>query len=52
MFTINYNLPPLESEDDPHMVGIENLRLRLSREMQPGTRLVEYLPWLRYVPSR
>ena len=52
MFSVTYHLPPLESEDDPHVAGITNLLQRIMQEMQPGARLVEYFPWLRYVPSR
>jgi hypothetical protein len=52
MFSVNYDLPPVVSEDDPRVVGIQASLQRLLHEMQPGARLVEYFPWLRYVPSR
>ncbi|KAH8997633.1 cytochrome P450 [Lactarius deliciosus] len=52
MLSVNYHLPPVESEDDPHVVGVETHVGRLLHEMNPGTRLVEMLPWLRYIPSR
>jgi hypothetical protein len=52
MFSVNYHFPPAESEDDPRVVGIATRLRRMQREMQPGARLVEYFPWLRYVPSR
>lgn len=52
MFSVNYHLPPVESVDDPRVVGIADLLQRLLHEMKPGARLVEYFPWLRYVPSR
>ncbi|KAH9066037.1 cytochrome P450 [Lactarius deliciosus] len=52
MLSVNYHLPPVESEDDPHVVGVETHVRRLFHEMNPGTRLVEMLPWLRYIPSR
>ena len=52
MFSVNYHLPPMESEDDPRVVAIEDHARRFLHEIQPGTRLVEYLPWLRYIPSR
>ncbi|KAH9021017.1 cytochrome P450 [Lactarius pseudohatsudake] len=52
MLSVNYDLPPVESEDDPCLVGIENHVRRFMREMHPGTRLVEYFPWLKYVPDR
>ena len=52
MFSINYHFPPTESEDDPRVVAIDDHARRMLYEMKPGTRLVEYLPWLRYIPSR
>jgi len=52
MFSVNYHLPPVESEDDPCVIGVENHVRRLLHEILPRTRLVEYFPWLRYIPSR
>ncbi|KAI9452369.1 cytochrome P450 [Lactarius psammicola] len=52
MLTVNYHLPPVESEHDPNIVGVEDYVRRLLHETHPGARLVEYLPWLRYIPSR
>ena len=52
VLSINYHLPPIESEDDPVVAGFANHVLRGLHEMQPGNRLVEYFPWMRYVPSR
>ena len=52
MFSVNYHFPPVESEDDPHVVGITDHLQRMLNEMEPGARLVVYFPWLRYVPSR
>ena len=52
MFSVTYHFPPVESEDDPHVAGITSLLRRIMHEMQSGARLVEYFPWLRYVPSR
>ena len=51
MLSVNYHLPPAESEDDPNVVGVEKHARRLLHEVKPGTRLVEYIPWLRYFPS-
>ncbi|KAH9039741.1 cytochrome P450 [Lactarius hengduanensis] len=51
-FTATYRLSCFESEDDPHVVGVETHVQRLLHEMNPGTRLVEMVPWLRYIPSR
>jgi hypothetical protein len=52
VLSISYHLPPVESEDDPIIVGIANHVQRVLHEMQPGTRLVEYFPWMKYIPSR
>ncbi|KAI9433722.1 cytochrome P450 [Lactarius indigo] len=47
MLSVNYHLPPVESEDDPYVVGVENQVRRFLREVQPGTRLVEFAKWKR-----
>ena len=52
VLSISYHLPPVESEDDPVVVGIADYVQRGLHEMQPGARLVEYFPWMRYIPSR
>ncbi|KAF8267195.1 cytochrome P450 [Lactarius quietus] len=52
VLSIIYNRPPVESEDDPVVVGIADHVQRVLHEMQPGNRLVEYFPWMRYIPSR
>ncbi len=52
MLSINYHFPPVDSEDDPVVVGVINHVERVLHEMLPGTRLVEFFPWMRYIPSR
>ncbi|KAH9059147.1 cytochrome P450 [Lactarius vividus] len=52
VLSINYHLPPVESEDDPVVVEIVNQVQRVLHEIQPGARLVEYFPWMKYIPSR
>ncbi|KAI9457951.1 cytochrome P450 [Lactarius psammicola] len=52
MMSINYHLKPVDSDDDPALVGILDHVRRLLYELQHGNRLVEYFNWLRYVPSR
>ena len=52
MLSVNYHLPPVESEDDPNVVAVEKHARRFLHEMESGTRMVEYLPWLRYIPDR
>lgn len=52
MLSINYHFPPVNSEDDPVVVGVAKHVERLLHEMQPGARLVEFFTWMRYIPSR
>ena len=52
MLSVNYHIPPVVSEDDPVVVGVAQHVERLSHEMQPGARLVEFFTWMRYIPSR
>ncbi|KAH9048003.1 cytochrome P450 [Lactarius deliciosus] len=52
ILSINYRLPPVESEDDPVIIGIVDHVERMSHEVEPGARLVEYFPWMRHIPSR
>ncbi|KAH9059152.1 cytochrome P450 [Lactarius vividus] len=50
--TINYHLPPVESEDDLVIIGIVDHVQRVTHELEPGARLVEFFSWIRYIPSR
>ncbi|KAF8258901.1 cytochrome P450 [Lactarius quietus] len=52
MLSANYDFLPVESEDDPVVVGIVEHVERMMHEMQPGARLVEFFTWMRYIPSR
>ena len=52
MLSISYHFPPVDSEDDPVVVGVVKHVERMMHEMQPGARLVEFLTWMRYIPSR
>ncbi|KAI0294297.1 cytochrome P450 [Multifurca ochricompacta] len=52
LLSVNYHHPPTQSEDDPIVVALANHVRRLLHEMEPGVRLVEFFPWLRYIPSR
>ena len=51
MFTVNYDFPPVDL-DDPAVVGATSHVERMLQELQPGSRLVEIFPWMRYIPSR
>ena len=52
MLSIIYDLPPVESEDDPVVAAINEHVDRILHEVQPGSRLVEFFPWMKYIPSR
>ena len=52
MLSINYHFPPVESEDDPVVVGVAKHVERVVHEMEPGARLVEFFTWMKYIPSR
>jgi hypothetical protein len=52
MFSANYHFPPVDSEDDPAVVGAANHMDRMLHEMQPGARLAEFFTWMKYIPSR
>ncbi len=52
MLSVNYHFPPVDSEDDPVVVGVAKHVERLLHEMLPGMRLVEFFTWMRYIPSR
>jgi hypothetical protein len=52
MLSINYHFPPVDSEDDPVVVGVVEHAERVMHEMKPGARLVEFFTWMRYIPSR
>ncbi|KAH9165024.1 cytochrome P450 [Lactarius sanguifluus] len=51
MLSINYHLPPAQSESDPLLVGITDRIRHISHTLEPGAHLVEFFPWLRYAPS-
>ncbi|KAF8258897.1 cytochrome P450 [Lactarius quietus] len=48
---LNYDFPPVESEDDPVVFGVVKHVERLVHESRPGARLVEFFTWMRYIPS-
>ena len=52
MLTVNYQFPPIDSENDPTIVGVAEFVERAAHEMMPGARLVEFFTWMRYIPSR
>ena len=52
MLSINYHLPPVELENDPAVAGVARHVERVSHELMPGTRLVEFFTWMRNILSR
>jgi hypothetical protein len=52
MLSVNYHFPPIDSENDPIVIGVAEHVERLLHEMQLGARLVEFFTWMRYIPSR
>ena len=51
MLSINYHLPPARSDSDPLILEIIDRTRHISHTLEPGAHLVEFIPWLRYVPS-
>ena len=52
ILSVVYDYPPLTSEQDQTAQNINNFANRLTTAAAPGAHLVEFFPWLRYVPSR
>ncbi|KAJ6484798.1 cytochrome P450 [Mycena sanguinolenta] len=46
-----YDTPPLLSEEDPKIALVNDFAERIERAAYPGTYLVEYFTWMRYLPS-
>jgi hypothetical protein len=50
--SVFYGYPTLKSEKDPVVEAINNLTERLVKAALPGAHLVQFFPWMRYLPSR
>ncbi|THU75931.1 cytochrome P450 [Dendrothele bispora CBS 962.96] len=48
---IVYDKPPIENEEDHAVTKINDFVARLTRAALPGAHLVEFIPWLRYIPA-
>ncbi|KAI9438805.1 cytochrome P450 [Lactarius indigo] len=48
LLSINYDHPPVESEDDPVVLGVAEHILRIMHEVHPGMRLAKFFPWMKY----
>ncbi|THU84482.1 cytochrome P450, partial [Dendrothele bispora CBS 962.96] len=51
IMTMLYDYPPIQSQDDPTVKRIHDFVVRLTRAALPGAHLVEFFPWMRYIPS-
>ena len=49
---VTYNFPAIESEQDPRITRANNFIERLTHAALPGAHIVEFLPWLLYIPNR
>jgi hypothetical protein len=47
-----YGYPTLKSEQDPIVLAINDFAERLFKAVSVGSHLVQFLPWLRHLPSR
>ncbi|KAI0258326.1 cytochrome P450 [Gloeopeniophorella convolvens] len=52
ILSILYDMPPIETDDDPNVAKINRHNGRLIEATKLGAYWVEYLPWLQHVPSR
>ena len=52
IMSVTYDVPPIVSELDPGVKAINDFVARIARAANPGAHLVEFFPWMRYIPSR
>ncbi|KAH9975378.1 cytochrome P450 [Lactifluus volemus] len=52
IMSIAYGTPPITSEIDPSIKTANDFVERLARAALPGAHLVEFFPWMMYIPSR
>ena len=52
VLSVVYDLPTIKSEQDPNVKLINGFVLRITRAAYPGAHLVEFFPWMLYIPSR
>uniref|UniRef100_A0A0W0FZK7 Putative cytochrome P450 n=1 Tax=Moniliophthora roreri TaxID=221103 RepID=A0A0W0FZK7_MONRR len=51
VLSVIYDLPILRSANDPAIERINRFVSRLTQAMYPGTYLVEFFTWMKYLPS-
>src|SRR6266581_4085408 len=52
MVAMIYDKEPLESTKDPAIAWLHGIVDRLVTAAKPGTHLVEFFTWMRYIPPR
>ncbi|KAI0046797.1 cytochrome P450 [Auriscalpium vulgare] len=52
VMSVTYDLPSIDSIEDPNLAKIDALIDRLAKATAPGARLVEMFPWIVYIPRR
>jgi hypothetical protein len=46
-----YDLPSTRSWDDPLVTKINDVNMAVGHAAYPGSYLVEFFPWMKYLPS-
>jgi len=52
VLSVVYNQPPIKSEQDSTVKLANEFIRRLTLAAYPGAHLVEFFPWMKYIPSR
>ncbi|KAI0300590.1 cytochrome P450 [Multifurca ochricompacta] len=52
VMSITYDTPPIVSELDSRVKAVNDFVARLTRAALPGAHLVEFFPWMMYIPRR
>jgi len=52
VMSVIYDTPPIISEKDSSVKAVNDFVARLTRAALPGAHLVEFFPWMMYIPSR
>jgi hypothetical protein len=52
VMSVTYDTPPFVSETDSRVKSVNDFVARLTRAALPGAHLVEFFPWMMYIPSR
>jgi cytochrome P450 len=52
IMSVLYDLPPVESDNDPNVSRVKEHMARLVASTTPGAHWVEFLPWMKYIPKR